>query len=264
MRIIKVITVAATMVLVAGCSRTVRPLSDASYREATQSIYRGPRPAVTDPAFAYHGELSEFDVLGLTRDSNASEADIQRALDGVKKLSLKPGASILLIQSGAIFPDGEMVKRLAEHFRVVPFSGVPPVSRRTKDGPSERFDAESFSRSLRLAAARGGCDTVLCYWGILESENARLATKTVSWLPMVNWILPDENQHMRIRLKLALVDVRTGDWAVLSPPAITDSKLSVAPRRGVADQKLVEGLKRKAYETVTMELVERCSEVAAK
>jgi len=254
---------ALTMVLAAGCARTVRPISDTGYRDTSQSMYCGPRPAATDSSFAYHGELSEFDVLGLTRDSNASEADIQHALDGAKHLRLKPGASVLLIQSGAIFPDGEMVKGLTAHFRVVPFSGVPPVSRRTADGPLERFDAESFSRSLRLAAARGGCDTVLCYWGILESENAKLATKTVSWVPVVNWILPDENQHMRIRLKLALVDVRTGDWAVLSPPSIQSSKLSVAPRRGVADQKLVESLKRKAYEAVTMELVQRYSEVAA-
>lgn len=85
---------------------------------------------------------------------------------------------------------------------------------------------------------------------------------TAKALPGLPTQSPD--QHMRIRLKLALVDVRTGDWAVLSPPAITDSKCSVAPRRGVSDQKLVESLKRKAYETVSKELVERYSEVATK
>ena len=42
---------------------------------------------------------------------------------------------------------------------------------------------------------------------------------------------------MRIRLKLALVDVRTGAWAVLSPKALEDSKISVSPRREVADQR---------------------------
>jgi hypothetical protein len=201
--------------------------------------------------------LSEFDVLGLTRDSTATEADIQQALDGAKQLRLKPGASILLIQSGAIFPDGPMVRELSQHYRVVPFSGVPPVSRRTEDGPLERYDAENFSKSLRLAAARGGCDTVLCYWGILESESAKLATKTVSWVPVVNWLVPDENQHMRIRLKFALVDVRTGNWAVLSPTPNQDSKLSYSPRRNVADQKLVESLKQKAYAAGAKELLEQ-------
>jgi len=207
--------------------------------------------------------LSEFDVLGITRNETASEADIEKALATAKQIRLKPGASVMLVQSGAIFPDAPMVTELSQHFRVVPFTGVPPVSRRATDGQFERYDAGDFSKSLRLAAARGGCDTIICYWGILESENAKLATKTVSWVPVASWFIPDENQHMRILLKLALVDVRTGDWAVLSPEAIQDSKLSTSHSRGVADQKLVERLKQKAYDAGAKELLERYSEIAS-
>ena len=264
MKTTQLVTLSLGLVLLAGCAKSTRSLSNSGYRDPGNTAHLAPRESDSDPGFAYRGELSEFDVLGITRTETASDADIEKALAAAKQIRLKSGDSILLVQSGAIFPDTPMVNELSKNFRVVPFTGVPPVSRRGTDGQFERYDAGDFSRSLRLAAARGGCDTVLCYWGILESENAKLATKTVSWVPVVNWIVPDENQHMRIRLKLALVDVRTGDWAVLSPNAIEDSKLSVSPRRGVADQKLVESLKRRAYESVTKELVERYSEIAAK
>src|SRR4029077_1568361 len=151
---------------------------------------------------------------------------------------------------------------LSQYFRVVPFSGVPPVSRVGDSGPFERGDAESFARSLRLTAARGGNDVILCYWGVLESEHAKLAGKTVSWVPLVNWVVPDEREHMRIRLKLALVDVRTGDWAVLSTEPVDDSAVSRSPRRNVADQKLVETLKQRAYTAGAKDLLRQYSEMA--
>lgn len=262
----KVTTLSLTicLALLVGCAKNVRSLSNSGYRDTTRTGHYLPNQTASDPGFEYRGELSEFDVLGLARGEAASEADIQQALANASQLRLKPGAAVLLIQSGAVFPDAPMVGALSEHFRVVPFTGVPPVSRRTVDGQFERYDAGDYSRSLRLAAARGGCDTIVCYWGILESESARLATKTVSWVPVASWFIPDENQHMRIRLKLALVDVRAGNWAVLSPNAIQDSKLSTSHGRSANDQKLVESLKRKAYEGSAKELLDRYAELAAK
>lgn len=252
------------LALLTGCAKSTRSLSNSSYREPGRTAHFAPRPNDSDPGFEYRGELSEFDVLGITRNETASDTDIEKALAAAKQIRLKPGASVMLVQSGAIFPDAPMVNELSKHFRVVPFTGVPPVSRRGTEGQFERYDAGDFSKSLRLAAARGGCETILCYWGILESESAKLATKTVSWVPVASWFIPDENQHMRIRLKLAIVDVRTGDWTVLSPDAIEASKLSVSPRRAVADQKLVERLKLKAYEAGAKELLARYAELAAK
>src|SRR5262245_9729792 len=231
---------AVAVVLVARCTKTVRPISNSGDADSPPS-YSGALPPAAPPTtpFAYRGELSEFDVLGITRGGTPSDSEIERALDSAKRVRLHPASSIMLIQSGAIFPDGPMVTELSKHFRVVAFSGVPPSSRADEPGPFERSDAETFSRSLRLAAARGGNDVILCYWGVLESENAKLATKTISWVPLVNWVLPDEREHVRIRLKLALIDVRTGDWAVLSPAPVEDSAVSSSPRRNVADQKLV-------------------------
>ncbi|MGC3956663.1 MAG: aminopeptidase [Verrucomicrobiota bacterium] len=264
MKTIPLVTLSLCLALIGGCAKSTRSLSNSSYREPGRTAHFAPRQNDSDPGFEYRGELSEFDVLGITRTETASNADIEKALAAAKQIRLKPGASVMLVQSGAIFPDAPMVNELSKHFRVVPFTGVPPVSRRGTDGQFERYDAGDFSKSLRLAAARGGCETILCYWGILESESAKLATKTVSWVPVASWFIPDENQHMRIRLKLALVDVRTGDWTVLSPNAIEASKLSVSPRRAVADQKLVEHLKQQAYESGAKELLSRYAEVAAK
>jgi len=99
-----------------------------------------------------------------------------------------------------------MVNELNRFVSVVQFSGVPTDSRR--DGGQEKTVQASYSKSLRLAAARGGCDAIVCYWGILESARKGLASKPVSWVPIVGWAVPDEKQQMRIRIKVAVMDVR--------------------------------------------------------
>ena len=148
-----------------------------------------------------------------------------------------------------------MLTELGKHFTVIPFSGVPNIRRTPSGERTESYDPESYAKSLRLTAARGGAEVIICYWGVLESENEHLVTKTVSWVPVVNWMVPDEKQHMRIRLKIALIDVATGDWAIVAPRPFEDARLSVSPRRGAADQKQVEKLKQKAYEEGAAELV---------
>src|SRR6266516_2919357 len=250
------VVVLAACALLAGCAST-RSISNSGYREPGTASHTSPQ-GYSDPAFAYRGELSEFDLLGVARDQTAFEEDIQQALDKARPIRLKPQSTILLIQSGAMFPDGPMVAELSKHFTVVPFSGRPPA----KDaiGSLEPRDSAGMSRSLRLAAARAGAETILCYWGILESAQEKMATKAVSWVPLVTWFVPDERQHVRIRLKLALVDVRSGDWSVLSPPPFDSNALSVVPRRAVADQKLVERLKNQAYDASVEELMRIYSE----
>lgn len=244
-------------VLVAGCTKTTRSISHSGYPQAAGYSGDSVRADVSDPAFEYKGELSEYDVLGVPRGEITSEVDIQRAIDSAKPVKLRQGNSILLIQSGALFPDGPMVAELNKHFRVVPFSGVPTV-RRLASGAlrTDSPDPESYSKSLRLTAARGGTDFIVCYWGMLESESDRLATKTVSWVPIVNWLMPDEKQHMRIQLKVAIVDVRSGNWSVLSPKAFDDARITTSPHRGAVDQKQVERLKQLAYEASVRELAQ--------
>lgn len=255
------ITIACLFLL--GCNPTVRPISNSAFVSKEAHHGRLPEPPL-DPAFQYRGELSEFDVLGITPGATASENEIRRALDNAKKVKLHSDSSLLLIQSGAAFPDGVMVTELGKHFQVVPFSGIPPATLTPRE-PISQTDAlrpESYSRLLRLAAAKGGNDTIVCYWGILESESENLATKTVSWVPIVNWMVPDQRQHMRIRLKIALIDVRTGNWSVFSPKPFDDSSVSRSPRREAVDQKQVELLKSQAYAASARDLVRLHSDVA--
>jgi len=246
-----------------GC-RSIRPISNSSYvNPSRNTAYCGPQ--VSDPAIAYRGELNEFDVLGIARGQMTSESEIHRALDQAKQVKLHPGNSILLIQSGAAFPDAPMVAALSKHFQIVPFSGVPFVSSAESRPDYGSGNSESFAKSLRLAAARGGNDFIVCYWGFLESANEDLPTKTVSWMPMpgLKWVLPDEKQHMRIRLKLAIVDVRSGNWTVFSPEQFEDTRKSTSPRRGAKDQILVEELKKRAYEAGARDLVQLHSDIAS-
>jgi len=259
MKISKVCSLMAICVLLAGCN-TQRSISNSGYRDEDRQIMGFiPRANDSDPGFVYKGELSEFDVLGIERGAAASDSEIQKALDNAKSVKLNASSSIMLIQSGALFPDAPMIKELGRYFRVTPFSGVPQMTQRENGTFKETQNPQNFSQSLRLAAARGGNDVVLCYWGVLESEKQDLATKTVSWLPTAGWVIPDEKQHMRIRLKLALIDVRSGSWTVMSPEAFDDARLSTSLRRAAKDQQQVELLKTKAYEASVKDLVARYS-----
>jgi len=67
---------------------------------------------------------------------------------------------------------------------------------------------------------------------------------------------------MRIRLKVALIDVRSGNWAVFSPKAFENDRISTSPRRGAVDQRQVERLKEKAYKASARELVKMYSDGA--
>lgn len=239
-----------------GCDTRSRSISHSAYQETSTYTGHPVNGGMSDPDFEYRGELNETDILGVSRDEFTSEADIRRALEQSKALKLRPGCSILLIQSGALFPDGPMVAQLSKHFRVLPFSGVPAERRGVSNlAQAQSGDPEDYSRSLRLTAARGGADFILCYWGMLESVSDKLPTKTVSWVPVAHWFVPDEERRMRIQLKLALVDVRSGSWSLLSPKPFEDTRITTSPRRARVDQKQVERLKELAYKASVKELV---------
>lgn len=228
------------LAVLSGC--TTRSISNSGYRAGGY----GGNPL-------YHGELNEFEVLGVERDQSVSEAEIANALDHPERVKLRRGDSILLVQSGAMFPDESMVNELGRFVRVVSFSGMPadrPGVPKADDGARG-----SYSKSLRLAAAKGGCETIVCYWGVLESSRQGLATKPVSWVPVVGWTLPDEKQLMRLRLKVAVLDVRSGNWSVFAPEPVSDKAISGVYRRERADQDQVETLKARAYEAAVKDLL---------
>jgi len=227
-------------VAVSGC--TTRSISDSGYR--TETGY-GPR-ALHNPL--YKGELSELQLLGINPETKITQEDINRAFESKQRLTLLKGSSIMLIQSGAMIPDEPMVKAMEKYYNVSVFSGVP-LSQGTYD----------YAMSLRLSAAKGGFEKIVAYWGLLETAQKGFATKAVSWVPIVGGAIPDEGQEMRIRLKVAVVDVKSGQWDMFSPEPFQDTAASARFTRESSDQGQVALLKTKAYEAAAEDLMKRYS-----
>ena len=228
--------------LLAGCG--TRSISNSGYHADSDRGY-----AQQSSPF-YKGELNEFDVLGIDPKSTITESDIQRSLAARTRISVSKGSSIMLIQSGAIIPDEEMLKGLEKYYTVSIFTGVP-------SGGGAAGDA--YAKALRLAAANGGYGALMVYWGLLETGREDLATKIVSWLPFIGGAIPDQSQRMRIRLKVAIVDVRSGQWDLFSPPPFEDTDASGRYTRISSDQAQVAILKAKAYNAAVDDVVRRFS-----
>ena len=222
------ISIFLTALALQGCG--VRSISDSGYQAESQGRFRPASNAL------YKGELTEFEVLGIASQTLATQEEINHSLEERQKLTLPKGSSIMLVQSGAIMPDDQMVRALESHHRIVAFSGIPTE-------PSNG----NIAPALRLAAARGGCEKIMVYWGILETAQKDMSTKTVSWVPIVGGMIPDESQEMRIRLKVAIIDVKSGQWKTISPKPIQDTSVSARYSRASSDQRQVEALKSQAY-----------------
>ena len=200
----------------------------------------------------YHGELSELDVIGVDPVSPGTDAAIAHALDIHRKPVVRRGDAVMLIQSGALMPDDAMLQAMEPLFDVKSFSGVPLA--RNASVPSAAGEA-AYASALRMAAARAGAETIVCYWGVLESARSGQASKLVSWVPVLGAVVPDETQRMRIRLRMIVVDVRSGGWAMFSPEPLDDTALSAAINRAPSDQDQVARLKGAAYKSAAIQLV---------
>lgn len=218
------------LLVLPGC--TTRSISDSGYRGG----YGGRNPF-------YSSELREFQVLGLDGEEVISDEQIQERLAHQRPVRLARGSRVLVLQSGAFLPDPSLLEAVNRHFHAVPFSGHPAST-----------NGAAYSRALRLAAAQAGCESILCVWGALESAVQQHKTKAVSWVPIVGGAFPDETQHMRLRLKLVVVDTRCGDWAIRAAEPISSKALSAKLDRESTDQTQVERLKRRGYELAVNDL----------
>lgn len=104
------------------------------------------------------------------------------------------------------------------------------------------------------AAARGGYDSVLCYWGVLESARRATSGKALSWVPIAGFFAPDQDQLVRIRLKLLVVDTASGRWRMLEPTTADDERESSFVTRAASDQEQVLELKTRGYAIAAREL----------
>jgi hypothetical protein len=92
---------------------------------------------------------------------------------------------------------------------------------------------------------------------MLETETTDLATKNVSWVPIVGWAIPDQTRVIRIRIKFALVDVRSGQWDVFVPQVFEDTAYSASLEREHSDHQQVAQLKNKVYQAAVESFIAR-------
>ncbi|MFD2265476.1 hypothetical protein ACFSM5_21420 [Lacibacterium aquatile] len=235
---LRLLAVSSALLVLAACS--TRSISD--------SGYKGEGSSYTASAYAYKGELSPYDILGVDLDRPITEEDIARAMAARKPIQVKKGSSIMLVQSGAAIPDSDMVAALERSYSVATFSGVPAFPAGADQKVVQTLPKDQYAKLFRLAAAKGGYETIIVYWGLLEAGTQSGATKAVSWVPFVGASIPDQFQTMRIRLNMAVIDTRTGQWETFAPSAFTDEALSSSRSRAASDQEQVALLKKQAYD----------------
>jgi hypothetical protein len=228
--------------LLAGCS--VRSISNSGY------------PGDWNSNGLYRGELGEFDVIGIDASHEVTDAEIAAQFSDYTRTKLHHGEAIMVIQSGALMPDEPMLRELDRIFETTPFSGIPVARSAPAIGGAAASDS-GYAKRLRLAAAKGGYEAILCYWGTLEAAREGHATKLVSWVPVVGSVVPDETQEMRIRLRVAVIEVKSGHWSMFSPETFSDAALTAALLRRQSDQDQVALLKDKAYKAAVSALVAR-------
>lgn len=228
----QIVTIGLLSIMLAGCE--TRSISNSGYRDP----YGWARPGTE----LYKGELTELDILGVAPSQEATQQNIEKALSDSTPPEPRRGDKLVVIQSGAGVPDNAMLEAAALVFSVAPFSGVPPGEK------------AGFSESLRLRAAQGGYRYIFCYWGVLESANVDKEGKVLSWVPIAGFFVPDQRQHMRIRLKGLLVDVASGNWKMLTPEPADASLFTSGWSRESNDQALVEALKKEGYKRLVAEL----------
>lgn len=236
------VVVMFALLALAACE--TRSISDSGYQAGGNG--RGP----SNPF--YRGELTAYDVIGIDTDKPVSDDDIRKALAAKQPIAARKGSAVMLVQSGAAFPDHDMVAALERYYTVAAFSGMPTQV-------SSNPEAAKYAQLFRLAAAKGGYQTIVVYWGVLESASEGSGGKVVSWLPIIGGSIPDQSQLMRIRLMVAVIDTATGQWDTFTPEPFVDEASSAERRRAVSDQQQVALLKGKAYKAATETLVQRYS-----
>jgi hypothetical protein len=225
----------AGVVVFAGCG------TERGYRSAdlsSDSAYRKTKSP----------ELKENDVLGLNVMGDIGDREIRQILEETRTLNVQQGSNILVVQSGAPHPDKEMTEQLARHFTVIPHTGVPAELNAEADG--------NISKALRLAGAHAKAETVLVYWGKMEIKRDDLPTGLVSWVPVIDFMVPDEYQKVRVYLKVALIDVRTGQWATFRTEPLEEQTLTTRYAREKEPNWPLGPVKSRAYEACVRKLLE--------
>ena len=226
----------AGLLIISGCA--AQSISDTGYSSSKDS-----RKSANNFSEPVSKELDEQAVLGLAQVGAINEVVIRETLAKSTGVAIPKDSSILLVQSGAEYPDSEMVQAMSQFWNVNIFSG-----------DSREYEKQGLHQKLRYIAATGGNSHLVVVWGIVETAEQNLATKNISWVPLVGWSLPDEQKNIRISLKIAVIDVASGDWRMFNPKALEDEYFSSLMNRAGEDQQMVIEMKKKVYQEAAKEL----------
>jgi len=233
-----VVMVILVVSVLSGCAST--SISDSGYnRVQGHSRHHNGEPVVSK-------ELNELAVIGIGAKSKFDEAVIAQSLTEKKPFSLHANSRVLLLQSGARFPDSEMVSSMSKYWDVS-----------TLSGDSRDYVDSHLNNVLRYTAATGGRDIVVVYWGVIESAKQDLQAKNISWIPLVGWPLADEKTQMRVVLKFAVIDVASGQWEMFQPEPVEHQFLSRMINRNGKSQQAEIDIKKSIYEHAAKALFNR-------
>lgn len=196
------------------------------------------------PGRGYDGsELTELDLLAVVpRVDPAADGGTQRPAS-VASPHLRRGDRFILIQSGAMLPDGAMLQEAGRYFEPSPVSGVPAAEKQT------------YVESLRQRAAQGGYRYLVCCWSMLDSVREDSHGRVISWMPLVGRLVPDQTQRMRLTVRALVLDVTNGGWRTLSTEAEGKGRYNHRTSAAEGDRELVPGLQARAYRALVAELL---------
>ncbi|WP_392565254.1 hypothetical protein RHO15_06490 [Utexia brackfieldae] len=221
-----------------------------------------PRKGVLPPATGY---LTEQDVLDIHPTQEVTEQDIQAAIKLAKTdiLTLTPGAKIILVQSGATVPDSVMQEAMMAYYQVSVYSGIAPVKPLPKLPPKGEaplaLPEPNYIKSLRLAAAKARQDKIIVYWGNLELAQEDKQTKTLVWQRYLSGDIPSSTKQMRYLVHFAIVDVKTGMWAMYVAMNHQNNFVATLFKRQQSDINQIAYVKEQAYRLAAQSLAEHFS-----
>ncbi|OUR88260.1 hypothetical protein A9Q81_24310 [Gammaproteobacteria bacterium 42_54_T18] len=143
-------------------------------------------------------------------------------------VQLEKGASILLIQSSAQYPEHALVSALSDYWEVSPLDATNKIFREQSDNGLVR----------NIARSGGNSHIVVC------------------WVPMLGWGLPDKETDVKVQVKFAVIDVVSGRWRLVQPkPLITTYQSSIMTRKGQGKTE-IEAIKEELYQAAVKALVQ--------
>jgi hypothetical protein len=169
--------------------------------------------SLSDPNGSGHSsDLSLYELTGQSSNIEVTEADISAARrrgGSAGSLPVK-GARVLLVQSGAHQPDGELVAAFRPYCEPVMWDGRGPAT--PQDG--EKPTGATLSRRLRLAAAQQRCSHVIVVFGEIQSDSRSLPTRAVSWVPVVGGLVPSKHSGTRLLAQALIMETATSRYTL--------------------------------------------------